>query len=179
MIGGNARHSGKTTLACGLIRKFCAQFLIIGLKVTRMKPGESAFHGNHSGDINAPWSVFEELDRSSDKDTAQMLGAGACRVFFIRATEEWMEEALHEFFERIDPSSLVICESLGLRKLVKPGVFLLMMRNVESESGKDMTEYIALADEVCKQGNEPQIINGIIGRIRMEDRTWSLDKENQ
>jgi hypothetical protein len=180
MIGGNARHAGKTSLACGLIRKFSAQFPVIGLKVTSVKAGESKFHGDHSNDSDDPWSVFEETDFHGEKDTSQMLRAGAHKVYFIRSSGATLMEAWSHFTTRVDTSScLIICESRSLRNLLKPGLFLLMIRNADPGSGKDMTEYMELADEVCYLGNDVYEINEIVDRIKIIGNTWTLDIMNK
>jgi hypothetical protein len=175
MIGGNIRHAGKTTLACGLIRKF-NDLSIVGLKVTSIYPGESKFHGDHSNDPDEPWSISEETDPSGEKDTSLMLRAGAEKVYFIRTSGLWMDEAWNYFTKLVSPGSLIICESRSLRELIKPGIFILMMRETDPEKAKDMTGYIHLADEICNLGNNQDAINGLIERINVKDQSWFLDQ---
>jgi hypothetical protein len=174
MIGGNARHAGKTTLACGIIGKFSGQ-AIIGMKVTNIKPGYPGFHGDHTGEPEATWFIYEETDFSGDKDTSIMLRAGAQKVFYIRTSAEYMNEAFQEFNTLIDPSSFIICESRSLRQLVKPGIYILMIRDTDDHSEKDMTSYIGFADAICKRGNEPETVKNFIERITIKGHGWALE----
>jgi len=175
MIAGNTRHAGKTTLACGIIRKFRTHYPIIGLKVTNVKTGDEAFHGNHSGEAKTPWYVFEETDHSGQKDTSQMLQSGAERVFFIRAAEPSLKKAFNQFNKLIPPGCLIVCESRSLRQLVKPGIFIILLRDVEPVIAKDVSEYIVLADEICSHGYDPKEIDNIISRIQVIDNQWYLN----
>jgi hypothetical protein len=175
LIGGNARHAGKTSLACGIIRKFSGQFPVIGLKVTSIRPGEDDLHGNHPQPKSSDWEIFEEINPVGEKDTAQMLEAGAKKVFYIRASGEKIHEALEKLFEEIDNSGMIICESRSLRQFVRPGVFMLMIRDDMKEKGKDMNDYLPLADAICRQGYNKEALEELIRKIRITGKNWAID----
>ncbi len=147
----------------------------MGLKVTNVKEGDEAFHGNHSGDPKTPWYVFEETDHSGEKDTSKMLQAGAERVFFIRTSEAWMKEAYDHFIKLIPPGSLIVCESRSLRTILKPGIFVIMLRDAGPGEAKDMTAYLKLANEICTRGNDLLQIDNLISRIHLGDSGWHLE----
>ena len=88
LIGGNSRNSGKTTMACNIISKLSAAHEIVGLKVTAIRPGEDQFHGNHGVEETTGFSIFEELNASSHKDTSKMLMAGGPHFFFFSTKEK-------------------------------------------------------------------------------------------
>jgi hypothetical protein len=177
MIGGNARHAGKTTLACSVIHKFSDKHPIIGLKVTSVYPGDDEFHGDHPDEPSTDWTIMEETQLYSEKDTSRMLQAGATRVFYIRTQESSFGEAYQHFLKRFANDTLVVCESRSLRKLVKPGIFLLMMRTTEQGQEKDISYYSDLADEICDKGDRLEKIDEIISRITIRDQSWHLAQQ--
>ncbi|MFA5973976.1 MAG: hypothetical protein WC780_16625 [Lentimicrobiaceae bacterium] len=148
MIGGNSRNSGKTTMACNIISRLSASQEVIGLKVTSIRPGEYEMHGNHSEEDPAGFTIFEELNPVSHKDTSKMLSAGATHVYYIRATEVFIEKAILHFLERYINKQFIVCESRSLRGIIVPGLFLMMMRIPEENTVKESTTYISKADQV-------------------------------
>ncbi|NVO19223.1 MAG: hypothetical protein HXX13_05950 [Bacteroidetes bacterium] len=173
LIGGNARNSGKTSLACEIIRKFSFDMPIIGLKVTRMKPDEGSFHGAHS--MQEDSSFFEETDIEGKKDTSRMLKAGAKRVFYLCVMEERLIEAMDKLNAIIPVGSLLVCESRSLRNYLEPGVFILMMRETSHGEGKDMTGFIKDADFVSGSGNSLAGIAEIVSHISLKDLAWRFE----
>jgi hypothetical protein len=154
MIGGNSRNSGKTTIACRCISKLSANHEVIGLKVTSVRPGEDDLHGNHTDDFMGNFTIFEELNPESNKDTSKMLKAGATHVYYIRVEEKFTKQAIVHFVSRYVDKQLIVCESRSLREIVKPGLFLIMMRLQVEDQGKDMSKYLNKADKVFYFGDD-------------------------
>jgi len=148
MIGGNSRNSGKTTMACSIIGKLSVTEDVIGLKVTSICPGEDDFHGHHTEDESSGFSIFEELNPGSDKDTSRMLRAGSSHVYYIRVSEELIEKTLLHFLSTYINKQLIVCESRSLRGIINPGLFLMMMRLPAVNKRKDVAAYLTLADRV-------------------------------
>jgi hypothetical protein len=154
MIGGNSRNSGKTTMACSIISKISATREVIGLKVTSVRPGEEDKHGNHDEEITANYTIFEELDRESHKDTSKMLRAGAAHVYFIRVSDAFMEKAVLHFLSKYINKQVIVCESRSLRKFIIPGIFLMMIRQPAQSEEKDVDAYLAKADKIFYFGDD-------------------------
>ncbi len=169
MIGGNSRHAGKTTLACSIISKLSVNAAVIGLKVSSVRPGESGMHGNHIAEDFSGYSITEETDRLSEKDTCSMLRAGAAPVFYIRAGEEFIEMAVARFLSRYNPGQPIVCESRSLRRFVKPGLFLMMMRMPAFGTGKDVAQYLVVADSVLHYSDDQSDIDRCAERISFAD----------
>jgi hypothetical protein len=152
MIGGNSRNSGKTTMACSIIRKLSVNHEVIGLKVTSVKPGEEELHGNHNGNhnenFNGNFTIFEEKNSESHKDTAKMLQAGATHVYYIRVEQNFTEQAILHFLFSYAKGQLIVCESRSLRRIVNPGLFLIMMRLQVKTEAKDMSDFLGMADKI-------------------------------
>jgi len=154
MIDGNSRNSGKTTMACSIISKISAKHEVIGLKVTSVRPGEEDKHGNHEEDLTTNYTIFEELDRESQKDTSKMLRAGATRVYFIRVSDIYIEQAVLHFLSRYINKQVIVCESRSLRKLIIPGLFLMMLRKPAQSEEKDVDDYLKKADKIFYFGDD-------------------------
>jgi hypothetical protein len=154
MIGGNSRNSGKTSMACSLISKLSATHEVIGLKVTSIRPGEDDLHGNHNEDDSSDFTIFEEFDTGSLKDTSKMLRAGSSHVYYIRVTETFSEQAILHFLSRYINKQVIVCESRSLRGIITPGLFLMMMRLPTEGKAKDIDNYLSLADKVFYFGED-------------------------
>ena len=124
MIGAAGKNAGKTEFVCQLIQKFKDVHKVFGLKVTtlheevdkgQLPPGKT-------------YILSEETGGSPGKDTVRMLEAGAEKVFWLRATVDGLERGFHEFREYLSGNELVICESNSLRRVVEPGLFMIMKR---------------------------------------------------
>lgn len=148
MIGGNSRNSGKTTLACKIISKLSSEHEVIGLKVTSIRPGEEDMHGNHSENNNDRFSIFEELNTGSSKDTSKMLQAGATHVYYIRVADDEIEQAVLLFLSGLNVNQVIVCESRSLRQQISPGLFLMMMRLPVEGMVKDVSSYLHKANKV-------------------------------
>jgi len=170
LIAGTGRDSGKTTLACVLIRKFTSLKSVIALKIT------PHFHKNiESGRIlhkTRELYIAEETDTSTGKDSSRMLKAGALHSYFVMTTDEYLFEAFLKVRELIPTDSLIICESGGLRQYVEPGLFF-MMNKKGTETVKPLSEkLLALADRVITFDGKN--IDFDPDTIAIEDNLWTL-----
>ena len=170
LIAGTGRNTGKTTLACHIIRKFSAVQPIIGIKITPHFHKES-----QSGKIlinTADLFIAEETNPATEKDSSLMLFAGAQMVYFVMAGDEHLVEAYNEIHKRIPENALIICESGGLRHKLVPGLFF-MMTGKESGITKPATEKLMLlADRQIYFDGEK--INFDLDVIEIVNNQWTL-----
>lgn len=165
MIGGNSRNSGKTTMACSIIANLSVTHKVIGLKVTSVRPAEDDKHGNHDQESSADYTIFEEQNSESDKDTSRMLRAGATGVFYIRVAEKFIEEAVLHFLSKYINKQIVVCESRSLRNIVIPGLFLMMIKTPAQREGKEVGTYLLKADKLFYFNNDLTEINNFAAKI--------------
>ena len=121
MIGSAGSNVGKTELACTLLGRFSKSCDVIGIKVTtiRDKEGQCPRGGEGCGvcsSLEGVYSIVEEFDSSSEKDTARLLAAGASRVFWLRVREEHLLEGITALLDVIGHNVVSICESNSLRQ---------------------------------------------------------------
>ncbi len=174
MVGAGDRNAGKTRFACSLIREFCSRRDIIGIKVTAIdQVGGSCPHpGPGCGtcsSLKGNYCITEETDSLSEKDTCKMLAAGAVRVFWLKALKTHLEQGIRALLDTIGYDAISICESNSLRRVVEPGLFVMVgdcrAQNCKP-SAKDVVRY---ADRIVffdgqKFDLDPDEINLITGR---------------
>jgi hypothetical protein len=124
LIAGTGRNSGKTTMACAIIRKFSTSYPIIAVKISphlhaKVHDLQLIFSGEN-------FYIGEEIDDSKHRDSSRMLAAGARRSFFIMNREEQLWEAFQKVLSLVDHEDYIVCESGGLRNVVTPGLFFMM-----------------------------------------------------
>jgi hypothetical protein len=133
LIAGTGTKAGKTTIACRIIRQH-PELRITAIKIT------PHFHETTPGLVQISegkgYSIFEETERDSTKDTSRMLDSGADRVFFAKVWDNNLEEAFYEIMKYIPDGMPVICESPALRNFVEPGVFIIMTSETVNKQKK-------------------------------------------
>jgi hypothetical protein len=137
LIAGNGRNVGKTTFALSIIRHLSKHGDVIGLKTSP-----------HMHDLNEDLDVFSrtsdyvvaEEKGQSTKDSSLMLQAGAKRVFFIMAKDEFLEQAFSVIAKRLD-QAIVVAESGGLSALIKPGLFFFVKHPKDQITKKHYLKY--------------------------------------
>lgn len=140
MIGAFGRNSGKTTLAKQLIGAWKDAWPVWGLKVVSVDELGGTCHRGGDGcgmctGLTTPFELAEEQGGNAAKDTVQMLGAGAQKVFLLRSLRTALPQAAADFARRVPPGTLVVCESNTMRRAVRPGVFLFAGAPPADESG--------------------------------------------
>ena len=178
MIGGNSRNSGKTTMACDIISKLSGIHEIIGLKVTSVHPEEDEMHVNHTCEDASCFSIFEELNTDSYKDTSKMLRAGATHVFYVRVSDKFVEKAILHFMSKYINNWVIVCESRSLRNIIKPGFFLMMKHLPETGKAKpDIESFMSLADKVFCYDKDMHEMKQFADNLRFDGEVLSLFKD--
>jgi hypothetical protein len=127
LIAGKGTKSGKTSMVCKIIEQFP------GLKITAIKISPH-FHETTTGLISKSekngYSIYEETNRDTSKDTSRMLHSGAHKVYFAKVWDDQLLDVFNEIMKYIPSNFPVICESPALRNFIEPGVFIIMTSNV-------------------------------------------------
>lgn len=156
MIGSTGRNSGKTTLATEAIRRWKDVHPVIGLKVTSImhRDGTCPRGGIGCGactSLIGDFDIIEETNPLTPKDTSQLLASGCKRVYWLKVLHKHMRQGILKLMELSGPDGLIVCESNSLRRVVKPGVFV-MLDNEKSGSMKDTAKnVIAQADYIISR----------------------------
>lgn len=179
MIGSAGANVGKTELACAVLRRFSGEGRdIVAIKVTTIKEkdGQCPRGGEGCGvcsSLEGVYSILQETDSTSGKDTGRLLAAGASRVFWLRVLKTHLKEGLAALLDAVAPEVTSICESNSLRNVVEPGVFLVTERKgakIWKPSALEVKEY---ADRIVVSDGSSFDLD--IGRIRLENGKWLLN----
>jgi hypothetical protein len=123
LIAGTGTKSGKTTMACRIIEQF-RHLDITAIKIT------PHFHETTSGlrtIVEEPgYSIYEETNSSTTKDTSRMLHAGAGKVFYAKVLDEGIKSVFDKIMHLVPEGTPVVCESPALRNFIEPGLFIIM-----------------------------------------------------
>ena len=169
IIGGAGRNVGKTELVCGLIRRLGAGREIISLKISGINPGNNPLHGNH-GPAPEKFHLLEETRLDGVKDSSKMLLAGAARAFYLRTRDEFLPQAMDHFFSITGTGRIIICESIVLRKIITPGLFILVKSHSEETMKRSLGEVIHLVDlTIVSDGKSFSPMPSVIG---IDERGW-------
>lgn len=140
LIAGTSNKSGKTTFACRVIEQF-RDSGIIGIKIT------PHFHETTPGlkllATRPGYSIFEETDPETQKDTSRMLRAGAGHVYFAKVTDKDLTEAFTKIMNYIPECTPVVCESPALRQYIMPGLFVIM-KSEQADNNKNINKLLQL-----------------------------------
>jgi molybdopterin-guanine dinucleotide biosynthesis protein len=171
LIGASGRNAGKTTVARALIGAFKSRCDIAVLKITCMAHRHAHCpHGSDGcgacADLKADYELAEEKDRTSGKDTSELLASGAARVFWLRTLYAAIADGYADFASRVSPDMLVICESNSLRKSVVPGCFI-MVHNTKHAVLKPTAQDVLALTDISVTISEPRApdFSGLIARL--------------
>ncbi len=173
LIGASSRNSGKTSLACSLIKRASANFPVTGLKVTVIaeKNGECPRGGDGCGvcsSLEDDYCITEEIASHTEKDTQKLLKAGAEKVFWLRVLEGKLKNGVDALQKVITADTVIVAESNRLRLACNPSLFIMVKRKKEviKESAKkvwdevdsfidfDGTEFTPSAKNIIFDGNK-------------------------
>lgn len=150
LISGSGRNVGKTTFMQEVIRKNASQ-KVVAIKIT------PHFHDPTPGlipiRVNTDFSIFQETDSSSGKDSSLFLQAGAEKVFYIQTTDTILGQAFSLVSEQFSPDQPVVVESAALRNFVIPGLYVFIEKNSE-EIKSSAREMKKLADLILISDGE-------------------------
>lgn len=172
LVSGMSRNTGKTRFILEVIERFSRETQIVALKVTSIRPDEAEFHGEHETGATEEYSIYEEKDTSSHKDTSKMLRAGASRAFLVSSREEWLNDAVEELFKKVSSSSLFVCESGSLRSVLKPGVMVMVTSGNEENIKSRAVKMAKLADLTVRSSNN--LFSPDTGVIGLEKGRWVI-----
>ncbi len=152
-------------MACLIIEQFS------NLSITAIKISPH-FHETTAGLVpiseKEGYSIYEETNRDTLKDTSRMLHSGAQKVFFAKVWDDQLLVVYNELMEYIPSNTPVICESPALRNFVEPGVFIIMTsqtinkrKNIKHLQG--LPHVMFNLDDIGKIGSIP---------IQFEEGRW-------
>lgn len=149
IIAGTGRNSGKTSLACEIIKQF-SKAKPIALKISPHfhKPSAGLKLLKSDNDFN----IYRELSDKGDKDSSKMLISGASAAYYIQVYDNNAGRAFKWLVSYLQTTSPIVCESPALRRFVEPGVFIIADSDT-IVSKKDLSDIDGYADYIFNLGS--------------------------
>jgi molybdopterin-guanine dinucleotide biosynthesis protein A len=153
IFGSTGRNTGKTEFACRLIEKYSKKHQLYGVKVVTIDPDEGSCPRGGEGcgvctSLKGDYEISEETQSDTDKDTSRMLRAGAYKVYFLKVRFDELENGLKALLKIIPENALTVCESNSIRKVIEPGLFLVIKNLQEKQVKESCAEVIHYANKV-------------------------------
>lgn len=153
ILGSTGRNTGKTEFACRLIQQHAPKHFVVGVKVVSIDKNEGNCPRGGKGcgvcsSLKGEFEIVEEMNLNPSKDTSRMLMAGAHKVYMLKVDKEHLEKGIRALLEIIPDNAVVVMESNSIRKVIEPGLFLVIRNLHEPRIKKSCTEVIHLADKV-------------------------------
>jgi hypothetical protein len=146
LIAGTGTKSGKTTMACRIIEQF-KHLNITAIKISphfhETTPGLKVIHEE------AGYSIYEEKNMDTAKDTSRMLLSGAGKVYFAKVLDDRLKFVFEKIMDLIPEDAPVICESPALRNFIEPGVFIIMS-SISPNKLKNISHLLELPHVIFK-----------------------------
>jgi hypothetical protein len=180
MIGATGRNTGKTELACQIIRTNAAQTPIAALKVTTVVRTDGSCPRGGTGcgvcsSLGEPWCVTREVDTDTDKDTSRLLESGAREAYWLRVRESALADGAAALVAHVPDGWVSVCESNSLRRVVEPGLFLQVQAAREPTVKTSARAVASLADRVVV--SDGSAFDLALDRISLLDGHWALRRD--
>ena len=175
IVGGTGRNTGKTTLMGKLVEKFGSRVPLTAIKISNIKPENRSFHGHNVEQFSEKILLQKELRTDGNKDSMRLLKAGAQESWFIQTEDVFLPETFSEIQAVLKESQWVVCESNSLRKLVKPGLFIMVKGKEETSVKKDVRGLLQLADVVV-EALQWEMFDMLVERIEIRGGRFILLK---
>ena len=168
LIAGTGRNTGKTSLACEIIKKVSQQTKVIGVKIS------PHFHGGTESlksIVNSDkFNLYEESSIDSNKDSSKMLLAGANQVFYMEVFDDNILEAFKTLLEYIPANTPIVCESPALRKVIEPGLFIIVDNISQQNKKQDVLQRKDKADFFIE--TDKTELELVVNSIRYDSAGW-------
>ena len=180
IIGSTGRNTGKTEFASRLIARYSKERTVYGVKVVTIDPdqGNCPRGGKGCGvctSLEGDYEITQETEQIPGKDTTRMLQAGAQRVFFLKVSIHSLDRGLKALLDVVPENVLTVCESNSIRKVMVPGLFLVIKNLNEKGIKESCAEVINMADRVIDFHDMNW--NFSPDRVRVKDNQWIIREE--
>jgi len=174
LIAGTGRNTGKTTLACEIIKQVSTAQQVFGLKIS------PHFHGGTKSleeiDATDNYNLYEEtLSDINGKDSSKMLASGASRVFYIEVLDDFILDSFQAMLKYIPKDLAIVCESPALRKVLDPGLFIIVDNISQQNKKQDVLERKNMADLFIE--TDKTELADVILNLSFDSEGWKFNKD--
>ena len=184
LVGAADRNVGKTNFVCRIIKEYLQSEPVVAAKITVIKEeGDKCPRGGQGcgvcTSLPGKFVITEELNSASSKDTSKMFAAGATKTFWLRVLESSMEEGvkelLHIIRNAVKHEPMIVCESNSIRKVIEPGLFVVLKKTGENYVKPSCRTVINFADKIiyfdlCKYSID-------LNRFKFKNSKWFFKED--
>ncbi len=180
ILGATGRNSGKTEFACRLIKRWSMKGNVIGVKVTSVDCLHDSCPRGGKGcgvcsSLTENFSISEETDHLSGKDTSRMLQSGAKKVLWLKVNKQHLQKGAEALMNEIPDDALIVCESNTIRNVIDPGLFLVIKNMADPKIKESCSSVINLADKVIGFSNMDWDFSP--EKIDVHNHTWIIKEK--
>jgi len=180
LIGAAGRNAGKTACALAVLRRFLRRGPVVALKVTAVDQADGKCPRGGEGcgvcsSLRGPYLITEETRAGEEKDTERLLAGGATRVLWLRVHRAHLAEGLEALLKEAEDGVPLLCESNSLRRVVEPGLFLMMRRGEKApmkDSAAAVREHVDRY--VSLRGGE---LEATVGALSFGEDGWRMQED--
>ena len=173
LITGSGRERGKTKLACNIISLWKKNHDLVAIKISAHNHGDPGSKKliHRSG----AYSIWVEKGISS-KDSGRFIEAGAMKVFYIEAHDQELLEAFRFIYGLCSEKSLIVCESGGLGRYIKPAVMLFVQH--ENDTVVPEKEAIRNICDFIVYSSRPEMLDPSLF-LEIANHRWKLLRDDR
>ena len=124
-VGGHSRNVGKTSVAVGLIYAF-RKYPWTAIKISSHR--HASLSSQPKDNKESFCDIYEESNRDGTSDTSRFLAAGASRSLWLRIGDDRADGALQQLLPILQTSPFVLLESNRISRLIRPDLFIMVLR---------------------------------------------------
>jgi hypothetical protein len=154
VVGGHTRNIGKTGVVAGVIGAM-PELGWTAIKITQFGHGVCSANGEPCDCETADHTIAisEERSRTSGKDTARYLAAGAEHSFWVRTRQGQLAEAMPRVRKLISETENVVVESNSVLRFLRPDVALFVADGRVADFKPSSLRYLDRVDAMVLVGD--------------------------
>ena len=177
IIGSTGRNIGKTEFACRVIENHSTQKEIFGVKIIPVDKNEENCHRGLEScglcdSLVGDYDIIEDKTIDSHKDTSRMLKAGARKVYLLLVDRNCLEKGINAISKIIPDNALMVIESNTIRKVIEPGLFIVIKNVINNSVKKTCAEVIEFADKIVEFNNMDWDFNP--DKVSIQKESWII-----
>lgn len=177
LIGAAGRNAGKTLLATRIISSLPGMMRVAGAKVTTVQDEEHGCPRGGDGcgacsSFDGPYAITDETGEAEGKDTTRLFDAGARPVRWLCVREGHLVLGARNLLSGMDHEIPIVCESNSLRRVVEPGLFIIVRRSDRRQIKRSCARVWDLADAVVRFDGEDLDLS--VQDLGFVDGRWTL-----
>ncbi|MDE5422695.1 hypothetical protein L3073_10795 [Ancylomarina sp. DW003] len=170
LIAGTGQNVGKTLFASRVIENNASKFPIISIKISpHLHPLNSDAQLIESTD---GYTISKEINTAGNKDSQRFLIAGSKEVYYVQCMDEQLTLVFEKLSQLIRTDSPIVCESGGLRQVLKPGLFLMINKKNNKLIKDQALRNKELADRWIEFNDQEFDLNP--SKVKFSQSGWSI-----